>query len=79
MDVAEILKVYFGVISPKIYQLYILVKVIYSIKIDLKKLTSRFDIWGKVSKNGPSKICGRQPTKRFTWSILDPYANMTNL
>ena len=34
MDVAEILKVYFGVISPKIYQLYILVKVIYSIKID---------------------------------------------
>ena len=35
MDVAEILQVYFGVISPKIYQLYIIVvKVIYSIKID---------------------------------------------
>ena len=25
----------------------------------------------KVFKNGPSKICGRQPSKSFTWSILE--------
>ena len=35
--------------------------------------------WDKVFKNGPSKICGRQPLKylmsdgllNFTWSILE--------
>ena len=27
------------------------------------------DIWDKLFKNGPSKICGRQPLKNFTWSI----------
>ena len=36
----------------------------------------------KVFKNGPSKICGRQPLKNFIWSILEyfvPYvqANWT--
>ena len=34
------------------------------------------DICVKVFKNGPSKICGRQPFKNVTWSILeylDPY------
>ena len=33
-------------------------------------------IWVKLFKNGPSKICGRQPLKNFTWYILeylDPY------
>ena len=32
--------------------------------------------WGKVLKNGPNKICGRQLLKNFTWPILeysDPY------
>ena len=29
------------------------------------------DKWGRVFKNGPSKICGRQPLKIFTWSILE--------
>ena len=24
--------------------------------------------WDKVFKNGPSKICERQPLKSFTWS-----------
>ena len=28
-------------------------------------------LWDKVFKNGPSKICGRQPLKNFTWSILE--------
>ena len=31
--------------------------------------------WVKVFKYGPSKICGRQPSAQFTWSIfeyLDP-------
>ena len=27
--------------------------------------------WDKVFKNGPSKICGRQPLKNFTWSIIE--------
>ena len=27
--------------------------------------------WDKVLKNGPSKICGRQPSTNFTWSILE--------
>ena len=51
-------------------------------------------MWDKIFKNGPSKICGRQPLKNlkghgllklsstnFTWSILeylDPYVNLTN-
>ena len=41
-------------------------------------------IWDKVFKNGPSKICGKQPFERlsytnFTWSILEyfvPYCFM---
>ena len=36
-------------------------------------------IWDKVFKNGPSKICGRQPLKNFTWSILEyfvPYVTV---
>ena len=28
-------------------------------------------IWVKVFKNGPSKICGREPSENFTWSILE--------
>ena len=28
-------------------------------------------IGDNVFKNGPSKICGRQPLKNFTWSILE--------
>ena len=27
--------------------------------------------WDKVFKNGPSRICGRQFLKNFTWSILE--------
>ena len=29
------------------------------------------DMWDKVFKSGPSKICGRQPLKTFTWSTLE--------
>ena len=29
------------------------------------------DIWDKVFKNGPTRICGTQPLKNFTWSILE--------
>ena len=28
-------------------------------------------IWGRVFKNGQSKVCGRQYLKKFTWSILE--------
>ena len=31
--------------------------------------------WDKVFKNGPSRICGRQPLKNFTWSILEYFAS----
>ena len=27
--------------------------------------------WEKAFKNGPSKICGRELLKNFTWSILE--------
>ena len=27
--------------------------------------------WDKVFKKGPCKICGRQPLKNCTWSILE--------
>ena len=30
--------------------------------------------WDKLFKNGPSKICGRQPLKTFTWFILEYFA-----
>ena len=30
-----------------------------------------FDIWDKVFKNGPSKICRRRSLKNFTWFVLD--------
>ena len=33
--------------------------------------TYEVNIWDKVLKNRPSKICGRQPLKHFTWSILE--------
>ena len=39
------------------------------------------NIWGKVFKNGLSKICGRQPLKNFTgWILeyLDPYIHVMN-
>ena len=31
-------------------------------------------VWGKIFKNGPSKICERQPFKNFSWSILEYFA-----
>ena len=34
--------------------------------------------WDKVFKNGPSKICGRQPSKNFTWSILEYFVRNRN-
>ena len=45
-------------------------------------------IWDKVSKNGPSKICGRKPLKNFksflsstnfTWSILEYLVSYVSL
>ena len=40
----------------------------------IKKLF-RNNIWDKLLKNGPSKICGRQPLKNFTWSILEYFVS----
>ena len=36
-----------------------------------QKVKSAGQIWVNVFKNGPSKICGRQPLKNFTWTILE--------
>ena len=33
-------------------------------------------IWDKVFKDGPSKICGRQPSKNFTWFILEYFGKV---
>ena len=29
------------------------------------------NLWNAAFKNGPSKICGRQPLKNFTWFIYE--------
>ena len=44
-----------------------------SSKKGLKKRIDNFHLYlrDKVFKNGPSKICGRQPLKNFTWFILE--------
>ena len=34
-----------------------------SLYFHLKHVSGGFNIWDKVFKNGPSKICGRQPLK----------------
>ena len=34
--------------------------------------------WDKVFNNEPSKICGRQSLKNFTWSILKYFASIVN-
>ena len=36
------------------------------VKIDSDKVCSK-DTWDKVSKNGSSKLCGRQPLKNLKW------------
>ena len=33
----------------------------------------------KVFKNGPSKICRRQPLKHFTWFILEYFVSYSTL
>ena len=35
------------------------------------KYLNKHDTWVQVFKNGPSEICGRQPLKIVTWSILE--------
>ena len=40
------------------------------------------NIWDKVFKNGPTKICGRQSLKNFAWSILEysvPFLNLFSM
>lgn len=39
------------------------------------------DIWDKVFTDGPTRICGAQPLKNFTWSILEcfgPFISQTH-
>ena len=42
-----------------------------SILVQYWQIFYSFLIWEKLFKNWPSKICGRQPLKKFTWSILE--------
>ena len=37
----------------------------------LMKITMETNIWGKIFKNGPSKICGRQPLKNLLGPLLN--------
>ena len=39
-------------------------------RVQYGQYSTLLDNWDKVFKNGRSKICGRQPLKNFTWSIL---------
>ena len=40
--------------------------------ITLIHFRGKFTInWDKVFKNRPSKVCGKQPLKNFSWSILE--------
>ena len=41
------------------------------LKIILNNKNYSSNKWDKVFKNGPNKICGRQPSKNFTSSILE--------
>ena len=45
----------------------------YALTYNCNCLYSDNIIWDKVLKNGPCKICGRQPLKNFTCSILEYY------
>ena len=36
-----------------------------------QQVNTNMCIWGKVFKNGPSNICGRQRLKNFIWSNLE--------
>ena len=51
----------YGYRFSKFHQLLMQVQTLHSVK----------DICVKVFKNKPSKICGRQSLKNFTWSILE--------
>ena len=45
-------------------------------------ILERKHIRNKVFKIGPSKICARQPSKNFTWSILEyfiPYKTLPDI
>ena len=33
--------------------------------LNIRRTAAKTDIWVKVFKNGPSKICGRQPLKNL--------------
>ena len=56
-----------------IYDFDITFKILKRISVNFKQNYIIFHMhkWDKVFKNGPSKICRRQPLKSFTWSILE--------
>ena len=77
MDILQHLKkivTAFGVLYHGLY----LIDLISVGKIIFNDAKFVLQIWVKVFKNAPSKVCGRQPLKNFTQSILeylDPYYN----
>ena len=40
---------------------------VYQSMASTQRLFHFYDIWAKIFKNGPSKICGRQPSKILKW------------
>ena len=74
----------FSVTIPRYYK-DVNVTIIYLCMVRLKLFACRmlsFDLWSKwdkVFKNGPIKICGRQPLKNleiFTWCILEYFVEI---
>ena len=58
--------------NSNLERIFVLLNVFYqSFSWNIIILDSVFSIWVKVFKNGPSKICGRQPLKNSTWSIFE--------
>ena len=43
---------------------------IQKLRLDYVSFTAKKHIWDKVFKNGPSKICGRQPLKNLKYGLL---------
>ena len=48
--------------------------IVFKNHLKLSPNTMDNDVRDKVCKNGPSKICGRQPSTNFTWPILEYFA-----
>ena len=54
--------------------MYLIQQRVYTTHLSQSCVIQKRIIWDKVFKNGPTKICGRQPLKKLKW-----YGRVTNL